>query len=64
MTEEIIEKYKRKLDAILFKNNDNEDAHCRYDGLLESLIKELGYGEILDYAERLIDGNDIDFWYA
>jgi hypothetical protein len=61
--EEIIRKYRKKLEDALC-GADNETAHEDYDSTLEELIRELGYGELLDYAEKLIEERNITFWYA
>lgn len=61
--EEIIEKYIKKLKKIL-QGTDYEVIHGDYDCLLEQLIRELGYNEIIDYANKLCEERDITFWYA
>lgn len=63
MSEEIIEKYKKKINDAL-SGGDNETDHEFYDRVLEKLIIELGYKCLIEYAEKLIEEREISFWFA
>jgi hypothetical protein len=64
MSKEIIEKYKKMLEKIFYRGCDEEKAHSEYDDLLDDLIIELGYWEIIEYADRLMEENDVVLWYS
>lgn len=61
--EEIIKRYKQLIDRAL-SGTDNEDDHARYDDVLDDLIRELGYEELISFAEQLMEKRKISFWYA
>jgi hypothetical protein len=51
------EEYKQKLEA-LQDDPDTEKVHAVADGILCELLRNLGYGEVVDVYEQL------DMWYA
>lgn len=63
MDKKIKKKYIKRLKEILEINKgDNELIHCEYDELLEDLIREIGYGKLMDKLKEMV--SDIAFWYA
>ena len=66
MNKEINEKYLKEIDEINekhVKNDyvvDNEGYHCEMDDLLENLLKELGYEEIV---KKYNEASSF-FWYS
>lgn len=51
------EEYRQKLEA-LQDDPDTEKVHAVADGILCELLRDLGYGEVVDAYEQL------DMWYA
>lgn len=51
------EEYKQKLQ-LLQNDSDTEKVHAVADGILCELLRDLGYGEVVDAYEQL------DMWYA
>lgn len=63
--EEIIKKYKEKINKIYEyddKNADNEVEHAMRDDIYTQLLTEIGYQELADLLEKVEE--DIGFWYA
>ena len=63
--EEIIKKYKEKINKIYEyddKENDNEVEHAMRDDIYTQLLTEIGYKELADLLEKVEE--DIGFWYA
>jgi hypothetical protein len=57
MNESNSEYYIRELQA-LQNESDTEKVHAVADGILCELLRNLGYGEVVDAYEQL------DMWYA
>ena len=62
MYDEIIKKYKEKINEIYLYQDDNEIAHGKRDNIYRELIEELGYKELVELLEKA--EKDIGFWYA
>lgn len=63
MDKKIKKKYIKRLKEILERDKgDNEVIHGEYDELLEDLIREIGYGELMNKLKEMV--SDIVFWYA
>ena len=60
--EQIIEKYKKKIEEIYEWQCDEETAHSKRDNIYRDLVEELGYKELADLLEKAEE--DIGFWYS
>ena len=60
--EQIIEKYKKKIEEIYIWQWDEETAHSKRDNIYRDLVEELGYKELADLLEKAEE--DIGFWYS